>query len=60
MSELVDETLEEKSPKDSKNELFKNHRLFSIFNGNPQSITLSAALLKDMRLVELYKLLNAI
>ena len=60
MSELVDETMEEKSLKDSKNELFKNHRLFSIFNGNPQSITLSAALLKDMRLVELYKLLNAI
>lgn len=59
MNELVSETNTSTSA-ESKNELFKNHELFNILDGHPQSITLSAGLLKEMKLCELYNLLKCI
>ena len=58
MNELVNEIAI--NSKESKNDLFKNHELFDILDGHPQSITLSAGLLKDMKLLELYNLLKCI
>lgn len=58
MNELVSETTQGSA--ESKNEQFKNHEIFDILDGHPQSIAISAGLLKEMRLLELYNLLKCI
>jgi len=58
MNELINDS--QPNSKENKNDLFKNHELFDILDGHPQSITLSAGLLKSMTLLELYSLLKCI